>query len=126
MGRTLSITVEVVDGILHVDASGTFRVQDAKEVLVEVIEASKARSASRILIDIRALVGHISTVERFEIGKWVAEIARGDVSIALLDSIDRVWPDRFLENVAVARGARVKTTTSLEEALGWLGGQAAS
>ena len=64
-----------------------------------------------------------TTLERFNLGEYVAEICLQfvrPVRIALAAEIPIVDPERFGETVARNRGTNGKVFTDLEEAKAWL------
>lgn len=75
---------------------------------------------SKVVIDARGMTGNPSITDRFELGELLAKQAGARVAVAIVDSALRVLPDRFLETVAVSRGACVKVTTDVAEALAWI------
>lgn len=90
MARAVVTNMEVEDGVLRVEASGVFALADAAAAMEEVVAASARFGVSRVLIDIRTLVGTVSALERLEFGKTLAELTKGDIAIVLFDSLDRV------------------------------------
>ena len=57
---------------------------------------------------------------RFEFGTYMAEQHPIGIKIAFVGTVDQVWPDRFMETIAVTRGVITKVVTETEEALNWL------
>jgi hypothetical protein len=117
---------------LLVVASGTFDLESATVMAREAIEAAEALGLERVLVDCRSVEGTLSTIERFAYANLVAErharylSARGrQLRVAYVGREPLIDPERFTETVAVNRGALVKMTTDIAEALAWLGVSAA-
>jgi hypothetical protein len=128
-GPRLSVTVvndptdirfDLAGDQLRARISGRFDVRIAKSDLGRVVKETHQRGVEKVLIDIRELEGDITILERFMLVEELATLTRGDVAVAIVDSPDRVWPDRFFETVAANRGARVKVVTDLVDAVTWL------
>jgi hypothetical protein len=117
---------------LVVVATGSFDLESAAVVAREAIDAAQALGVEKILVDCRSVAGTLSTIERFAYANLVAErharylAASGrHLRVAYVGREPLIDPERFTETVAVNRGALVKMTTDLEEALAWLGVSAA-
>ena len=114
------IHIEPKDGYLHIEVAGPFDSVKAKEFIRQMLETSSQHTLSRILVDIRKVEGPIPTMARFELARFLAAEKPVPVRLAVLESRGQVPNNKFFENVADNRGAIVKVTTSLEEALEWL------
>lgn len=57
---------------------------------------------------------------RFDFGSFMSEARPGSIRIAFVGAEEAVWPDRFLQAVAVNRGVLVRVTIDEEEATEWL------
>ena len=114
-------------GLLSIDASGEFSLQDAKQAFLELLKAIEQYQAEKILFDGRNVKGKPGDMERFYYGEFAArETLRivGEHRIAprfayvmhepLRD------PTRLGETVAVNRGMNVKTFQTPEDAIEWL------
>ena len=114
-------------GLLSVDASGEFSLEDAKQAFLELLKAIEQYQAEKILFDGRNVKGKPGDMERFYYGEFAArETLRivGEHRIAprfayvmhepLRD------PTRLGETVAVNRGMNVKTFQTPEDAIEWL------
>jgi hypothetical protein len=114
------IHIELRKGYLHVDVSGEFNLAKAKEFIHQIMRASHQHSVWKIFIDIRKIEGPIPNMARFELARLLAAGLTTSIRLAVLESAGQVPDDKFFENVAVNRGAMVKVTTDLEEAVEWL------
>jgi hypothetical protein len=74
-----------------------------------------------VMVDVRSIEGQISFGDRFEFGATMAEVLVGKkIRLVFLCRADQVSPNRFLESVAVNRGAWLKVATDQSDALNWL------
>lgn len=117
-------------GLLTVEASGEFSLEEAKRVFLEMLQAVAQYHAESVLIDARNLKGEPSHIERFFYGYFAAAetihlIAKYGLSrpprFAYVMHEPLRDPQRYGETVAVNRGMTVKTFATAEEAYEWLG-----
>ena len=126
MCMTLKTCAE--SGFLHVDAMGTFSLEEAKRTFLEVLEAVARYDERKVLFDGRKLVGEPTAMERFYYAEFVAQAVKGFADRGVFPATQFAYvlahpvrdPRRFGENVASNRGMFVKTFDNLEDALGWL------
>ena len=119
-------------GLLKVEASGEFSLEEAKRAFLEMLEAVARYRADKILFDGRNLKGEPAHIERFFYGYFAAtetlnlvakcRIPRAPLFAYVMHEPLRD-PRRYGETVAVNRGMNVKTFETLEEASKWLGQQ---
>lgn len=108
--------------------SGRFDLEVSKLRFIELLDQCAERGVDRALVDWRQMGGTFSTIDRFELGKYGAEKIRnyrsegktGLMRFAFLLSQKMIDPDDFGENVARNRGAAIKVTADLDEALDYL------
>jgi hypothetical protein len=62
-----------------------------------------------------------SVTDRYDMGEFVAENKPVDLRMAVLMNADDMSEDRFDEIVMTNRGAFIKFTASMDDALEWLG-----
>jgi hypothetical protein len=108
---------EVVDGILRATGFGTFGINNAQDFFRQVMEEARVRDVRKILIDARPVTGDIPAMARFDIGKFISQQCPVGIKIVFVVSMDKVWADRFFENVVVTRGIDAKVVTDIEEGL---------
>jgi len=118
------LKISAKPGYLHVEATGTFSLEEAKSTFVEMMEAVARDEAGKVLFDGRGLEGNPEFMERFYYSEFSAETAvtfdhRGVAFAYVLESPMRD-PKRFGETVARNRGMRVTTFGDLNTALEWL------
>jgi hypothetical protein len=110
------VTIVNDAGVLRIAALGTFAVEPTKRLFDRVARDARHCEAKRVLLDLRGVVGRITTMERFELGVYAA--ARIKVKVALVGLPETI--DHFGETVAINRGAKSRVFTDETEALSWL------
>ncbi len=125
---TLTVDIEPRPHYLYAAVSGEFSVLGAQAAYAQAVRAALSLAQTRILIDARYVTGRPSQEERYALGLFVAGEQRLLAAksslvprVAVLGRQPLVDPARFGETVAVNRGAKVKVSEHLEEALAWLG-----
>jgi hypothetical protein len=126
---TLTLDLEPRRDYLRVTLSGAYTLREAQDVFYEAVQTAIASGQSRVLIDASRVTGAPTQDERYMLGLFVAAEQRilaaqtppVDVHVAVYGHPPLVDPNRFGETVAVNRGARVKVSEQLDEALAWLG-----
>ena len=126
---TLTIDIESRKDHLFATLSGVFSLQGAQEAYDRAVKAALPLGLSRILLDASAVTGKPSQDERYALGLFVATEQRAlaaksppcDVQLAIYGHRPLVDPNRFGETVALNRGAKLKVSERLDEALAWLG-----
>jgi len=127
MSMILKISTE--SGFLHVIATGSFSLVEAKRTFIQVLEAVAQNKIESVLFDGRGLAGNPGVMERFYYGEFaaqaVAEFAARGVSpathFAYVLEVPILDPRRFGQIVAVNRGMHVMVFDNLDDALRWLG-----
>ena len=114
-------------GLLSVNASGEFSLEDAKQAFLEMLEAVAHYEAEQILFDGRNMKGKPKDMERFYYGEFAARETHRIVvehkvaprfAYVLLEPLRD--PTGLGETVAVNRGMNVKTFKTPEDAIDWL------
>ena len=109
--------------------SGEYNLRAAQDIYDQAVKIAVAGGHSRVLLDASRVTGAPTHDERYMLGLFVAAEQRIlasktppiDVQVAIYGRQPLVDPERFGETVAVNRGARVKVSERVEEALAWLG-----
>ena len=126
---TLAIDFESRQHYLRARVSGEYSLRAAQDVYDEAVQTALAAGHDRILLDATAVSGAPTQDERYMLGLFVAAEQRIlaakhpaiSVQVAVVGRQPLVDPERFGETVAVNRGAKVKVSEQLDEALAWLG-----
>ncbi|HLF93675.1 MAG TPA: STAS/SEC14 domain-containing protein [Planctomycetota bacterium] len=95
-----------------------------KQQIAEVLEACIVRKPPRLLVDMTAIEGVWSTMDRFEIGTLGAQLAPHVGRIAALTQNTMIDPEKFGAQVARNRGLTVDVFDDREKAVAWLLGPA--
>jgi len=109
--------------------SGDYNLRSAQDVYDQAIKIAVAGGHSRLLLDASRVTGAPTQDERYMLGLFVAAEQRilasktppAEVQVAVYGRQPLIDPERFGETVAVNRGAKVKVSEHLDEALSWLG-----
>jgi hypothetical protein len=121
----MNVSFEVRNGYLYVNAEGEFSLLDQQENLTVFMEKINEHGLTRSLCNITHITGldneQASIMTRFNLGANVVTSLPVGFRLAILDTQNQNESARFGETVMVNRGGVVKVTTSLEEALAWLG-----
>ena len=64
-------------GLLRVDASGEFSLEDAKQAFLELLGAVVQHKAEKILLDGRNVTGKARDIERFYYGEFAPNFIQG-------------------------------------------------
>ena len=105
---------------IHFDFTGDFSEVMGKQCIDAMIEACSQVQLSKALLDCRNMTGEIQIFDSFMVVKYAVKM-RGIISqTALVGREDQMFPDNFVENVAVNRGVNLKIFTDADEAIDWL------
>ncbi|HET9606256.1 MAG TPA: hypothetical protein VFO87_04350 [Nitrospira sp.] len=114
-------------GLLSVDASGDFSLEDAQLAFLEMLGAVAQYKAEKILLDGRNVNGNPGDIERFYYGEFAArETRRIVVEHKIVPRFAYVLheplrdPARLGETVATNRGMVIKVFENPEDATEWL------
>jgi hypothetical protein len=125
---SLEFHSEPKPGYLLVTVSGEFDLFSAKDVSRRSLEACKAHALTKAVVDFRSVTGRVAMPERYDYGVFVAELHirhamenKERLQVAYVGPAAMIDPGKFGEIVATNRGANIKATTDMEEALAWLG-----
>ena len=115
-------------GLLTVEASGEFSLEEATRAFVEMLDAVAQYRAEKVLLDGRNVKGEPREFERFLYGEFAAQGTRTLVKeyrfvprFAYVLQEPLRDPDRYGETVAVNRGMHIRVCNTPEEAFQWLG-----
>jgi len=126
MSLTANISPE--EGFLFVHVTGTFSLEDSKDIVTRIFDSLVLNPSGKVLVDFREATGEPGMVERFlhamhlvgELNSRTPVVARS-TRFAYLGKRPMVDPNRFGESVAINNGVTAKVTEDPEEALMWLG-----
>jgi len=109
------------DGYFEARYLGSYSLERYKTQMERSVRACEEKKIRLLLVDIRDLENYAPTTrERFEIGRYGAEISRNLDRVAALGTPDQIEPDPFASLVARNRGLMVRGFTDPKAALEWL------
>jgi hypothetical protein len=117
----MDLKLELRDRVLVAEVSGQLTLREALKICKLVCEGAAERGFSTFLLDASAVDGELSALERYELGKTIADycVAHGwFYRVALLGSETAVTG--FAELVAPNRGLVVERFGDRRKALEWL------
>ena len=126
---TLTIDLESRKHYLRATVSGAYTLRAAQDAYDRAVKTAVASGHTRVLIDASGISGMPTQDERYTLGLFVAAEQRilaartppVEVQVAVVARPPFTDPTRFGETLAVNRGARLKVSEQLDEALAWLG-----
>ena len=114
-------------GVLHVEATGAFTLDEAKRAFLQMLGFVAQYQAKKVLLDGRAVTGKPGDWERFCYGQFAAKetmmmFNQSGIAPKFAYVIEEPLrdPHRFGETIAVNRGMNVRVFERLEEAFEWL------
>jgi hypothetical protein len=119
----MDLKFESREGFLLATAAGQVSLNEALELCKNVRDVSEERGFSKILLDCRGMEGELSVMERYEIGKTLAEycLSRSmSPAVALVGKPPTITG--FGAEVARNRGLLVMTFPEIQPALDWIRG----
>jgi hypothetical protein len=111
---------EQADGYLLVRVQGEWTTDNIKQAIEAVSAEILNIGYTRLLVDARQLSAPRQEYDRFLAGVHIANDLRG-IDIAVLYPAELI--NKFVEDVASNRGARLLVVSELDEALEWLLGR---
>ena len=109
---------EEFDNYLFVKVRGRWELDEIKALADSVRRHADQKGQTRILVDMLEVKGRAPEMDRFRIGEHVAALFPGQFKLAV--SYRGEWINKFAENVAVNRGARMLIVDNTDAALQWL------
>jgi hypothetical protein len=117
---TLAIQSRIDRGHVRFDVTGAWNLAEIFALIARVRQEADAAGLDAVLVDLSAVPGPIPQMERFFAGERVAAVLRHRIRLAVVARAEYI--DKFGENTAVNRGARMAVMSSEEHARAWLDG----
>ena len=116
---------------IQVTVNGKYDLNEVKRIFDIILDNAMERRISKILIDARNLSGTLTTMERYDIGEYLAKINfdfyqmpdTPPLRLACVAVEPPMEPSRFVQTVARNRGVDIMITDTMAEALKWLGAE---
>jgi hypothetical protein len=118
------LTMEEKPNYLHVRAGGMRSRETVKAITTKVFTTALKKHLSKILIDVRELIGEFGYMDIYFLVKVVFEDLRGKGVdyLAVVDIQRTARKGWFLEPVAQSRGFNIRVFADEESAMQWLNG----
>jgi len=117
----MDLKLESRDGFLLATATGRASLSEAIRVFTKACDVAAEKGLNRILVDCSLVKGELSTLERYELGRTVAEHCTSRSMTPKVATVGKPpGVDGFAALVASNRGVVAETFSELESALGWL------
>lgn len=114
---------EQKDDILWVTATGTRSLQTVLEIARDILASCADSQIKKVLLDVLALKGRLSTLDAYEIpARYLPAMRDRSVitHIAIVDHKQFEESAKFFENVAVNRGFMLRIFSKTGKAVAWL------
>jgi hypothetical protein len=99
---------------------GAYSIARYKKQMEYSVGFCEQKGGSLLLVDIRTLAGYAPSVqERYELGRYGAEISKKLARVAALGTADQIT-DSFASLVARNRGLKVRSFSDRKAAVAWL------
>ena len=120
MKQTKIVLVSVDDRLLHVQLTAAVKLEEFLGLFEEVRQLADGHQVKSILIDAHTFKKKVSSVQRLQVALALVDKFLG-YRVAGVISVESFDPRLLAETMTRNRGGNVKMTTSLPEALKWLG-----
>jgi phosphoribosylpyrophosphate synthetase len=117
------LTMEEKSNYLHVCTSGTRSRENVITISIKVFNTALEKHLSKVLIDVRELLGDFGYTDIFYLVREVLKDLRdkGVDQVAVIDIHRTMMEGWFLEPVAHSHGLNIRVFAQEESALKWLG-----
>jgi hypothetical protein len=117
------LTMEEKSNYLHVCTSGLRSRENVKNLTIKVFNTALEKHLSKVLIDVRELLGDFGYMDIFFFVREVLKDLRGKGidQAAVIDIHRSTTEGWFLEPVAHSHGLNIRVFAEEESALKWLG-----
>lgn len=113
----IQITFEIFDAYLKIFIAGENPYAEIDEIIATIKRLADENNRTKVLLDTMTVSG-LSEMEKFFAGEQGAKILGHKIKTAVVSPQEKI--NKFMETVAVNRGARLRVFGSEPEALEWL------
>jgi NMD protein affecting ribosome stability and mRNA decay len=113
-----NLKIESIGDYLLFTATGTRSIDSVVSITKDVLAACAKEKVKKALVDVRAMVGHLTTMEAYDLSDHQFPVMRDRsvlVSVVVVDRKENEARYRFLETVAVNRGFSIRYCNNLQE-----------
>jgi hypothetical protein len=114
----LTVAHEIREGYFWIGVTGRWELREIFRVIDTVRGQTELAGHDRVFVDLRGVDGPIPALDRFFAGERVAAVLGPVIRLAVFARPALI--DKFGENTAVNRGARILVTGKMSEALAFL------
>ena len=117
------LNVESKERFLVATAAGQVSLSEAISVFTKACDVAAERGLDLILVDCLSVEGELSTMERYELGRTVAEYCNSRCTTTKVATVGKLpLINGFAARVASNRGLVTETFSELQKAMDWLKG----
>ena len=121
--RLMDLNVESEEGVLVATVAGWVSLSEAISVFTKACDVAAERGFDQILVDCLSVEGELSTMDRYELGRTVAEYCSSRSITPKVATVGKPsLINGFAARVAWNRGLVAETFSELQEAMNWLKG----
>jgi hypothetical protein len=116
----MEVNLQSTEHYLLATLKGPVSLREALEAFQKTCDAAAERGQDKILIDCRAICGELSFLERYELGRTMAEHCLSRPVNAKIAFVGEAMADEFEGLVTWNRGVPAKAFLELPQVLAWL------
>lgn len=120
MDSRLEFVAEPKQGYLYVQVTGLFERERFKAILAMVAQRCRLDERHRVMVDLLGQTGGLEAIDQHDAGVLIPQVYSRECWVAFVVSEESVPQYRFLETVALNRGASFRVFTTLKDAGEWL------
>jgi hypothetical protein len=121
--RLMDLKVESEEGVLVATVAGPVSLSEAISVFTKACDVAAERGFDWILVDCLSVEGELSTMDRYELGRTMAEYCNSRSITPKVATVGRLpLINGFAARVASNRGLAAETFSESQKAMDWLKG----
>jgi hypothetical protein len=113
----IQITFEILNEYLKIFISGENPYAEIDEIITTIKRLADENNRTKVLLDTMNVSG-LSEMEKYFAGEQGAKVLGHKIKIAVVSQPEKI--NKFMETVAVNRGARLRVFGNEPEAIDWL------
>ncbi len=116
--KTRIVSVSISGDLVRIVLDGETPGGEARDLLLTILDVAERSGKTKVLVNALAVSAPMSEMERYFVGELVAAVFPPKYKIALVYRQEHI--NKFMENVAVNRGAFLNVVGSEAAATSWL------